>query len=164
LDVKKYPPACATQHVATCPDGTVSSWLTVPFQLRANVASAPLDSETTRWFDWSKVMANGTVPGSALTTGEAYRYPKNPTLKTSTSLPLVLVVTISLEPSGEKATWPLSRTDRRRFEAHLQACPNCTTYLEQIRLTIELAGHVETEELTPEARQELGGPLSPLAL
>jgi anti-sigma factor RsiW len=50
----------------------------------------------------------------------------------------------------------LSRADRRRFEAHLRACPNCTAYVEQIRLTISLAGHIETEELTPEARQELG--------
>jgi anti-sigma factor RsiW len=50
----------------------------------------------------------------------------------------------------------LSRRDRRRFEAHLRACPNCTAYVEQIRLTIELAGHIETEEFTPEARQELG--------
>jgi anti-sigma factor RsiW len=49
----------------------------------------------------------------------------------------------------------LSRRDRRRFEAHLRACPNCTAYVEQIRLTIELAGHIETEELAPEARQEL---------
>jgi anti-sigma factor RsiW len=49
----------------------------------------------------------------------------------------------------------LSRRDRRRFEAHLRACPNCTAYLEQIRLTIELAGHIETEEFTPEARREL---------
>jgi anti-sigma factor RsiW len=50
----------------------------------------------------------------------------------------------------------LSRTDRKRFEAHLRACPNCTAYVEQIRLTISLAGHIETEALTPEARQELG--------
>jgi anti-sigma factor RsiW len=50
----------------------------------------------------------------------------------------------------------LSRKDRRRFEAHLRACPNCTAYVEQIRLTIALAGHMETEELTPDAQRELG--------
>ena len=32
----------------------------------------------------------------------------------------------------------LSRRDRRRFEAHLRACPNCSAYLEQIRATIAL--------------------------
>ena len=50
----------------------------------------------------------------------------------------------------------LSRRDRRRFEAHLRACPNCTAYVEQIRLTIKLAGTIDTEELAPEAKQELG--------
>ncbi len=49
----------------------------------------------------------------------------------------------------------LSRRDRRRFEAHLRACPNCTAYLEQIRATIELAGSVEPEDLSPGAREEL---------
>jgi anti-sigma factor RsiW len=37
----------------------------------------------------------------------------------------------------------LSRRDRRRFEAHLRNCPNCSAYLEQIRATIALAGAVE---------------------
>jgi anti-sigma factor RsiW len=50
----------------------------------------------------------------------------------------------------------LSRRDRRRFEAHLRACPNCTAYVEQIRMTIKLAGKMNTDELTPEAKQELG--------
>ncbi len=49
----------------------------------------------------------------------------------------------------------LSRRDRRRFEAHLRACPNCSAYLEQIRLTIELSGAIEQEDLTPEARADL---------
>jgi predicted anti-sigma-YlaC factor YlaD len=49
----------------------------------------------------------------------------------------------------------LSRRDRRRFETHLRACPNCTAYLEQIRMTIDLTGAVEPEELTPEARADL---------
>jgi anti-sigma factor RsiW len=49
----------------------------------------------------------------------------------------------------------LSRRDRRRFEAHLRACPNCSTYLEQIRTTIELTGQMEAEELSAEARQDL---------
>jgi predicted anti-sigma-YlaC factor YlaD len=49
----------------------------------------------------------------------------------------------------------LSRRDRRRFEAHLRGCPNCAAYFEQIKITIELTGAVETEDLTPEARTDL---------
>lgn len=49
----------------------------------------------------------------------------------------------------------LSRRDRRRFEAHLRACANCSAYLEQIRLTIQLAGAVEPEDLTSAARHDL---------
>jgi anti-sigma factor RsiW len=49
----------------------------------------------------------------------------------------------------------LSRRDRRRFEAHLRACPNCTAYLEQIRMTIQLTGAIEPEELTSQARADL---------
>ena len=49
----------------------------------------------------------------------------------------------------------LSRRDRRRFEAHLRGCPNCTAYLEQILTTIRLTGTVEAEDLTPEARADL---------
>ena len=49
----------------------------------------------------------------------------------------------------------LSRRDRRRFEAHLQGCPNCTAYLEQIRTTIVLSGSIQPEDLTPEARADL---------
>jgi len=49
----------------------------------------------------------------------------------------------------------LSRRSRRRFEAHLGACPNCAAYLEQIRLTIELTGTIGPEDLTPEAKADL---------
>ena len=49
----------------------------------------------------------------------------------------------------------LSRRDRRRLEAHLRACPNCTNYLEQIRMTIRLAGRIEPDDLSAEARQDL---------
>jgi len=49
----------------------------------------------------------------------------------------------------------LSRRDRRRFEAHIRACPNCAAYLEQIRITIRLTGSIEPDDLTPEARTDL---------
>jgi anti-sigma factor RsiW len=49
----------------------------------------------------------------------------------------------------------LSRRNRRRFEAHIAACPNCRTYLDQIRHTIAAAGLVQPEDLDPEARHDL---------
>ena len=49
----------------------------------------------------------------------------------------------------------LSWRQRRRFEAHLRACPNCSAYLEQMRATIASAGRIDPETLDPEVRDEL---------
>jgi anti-sigma factor RsiW len=49
----------------------------------------------------------------------------------------------------------LSPRERRRLERHLRSCPNCSAYLEQIRVTIALTGGIEPEELTAEARDDL---------
>jgi anti-sigma factor RsiW len=49
----------------------------------------------------------------------------------------------------------LPRRQRRRFERHLRQCPNCSRYLEQIRLTIDTVGHVEPETLDPDMKNEL---------
>jgi len=49
----------------------------------------------------------------------------------------------------------LKRRDRRRFESHLRDCPNCASYVEQIRMTIRLTGTIEPQELTAEAREDL---------
>lgn len=49
----------------------------------------------------------------------------------------------------------LSRSDRRRFEAHLRGCPNCTAYLEQMRATIQAMGRLQPDDLSPEARDEM---------
>jgi predicted anti-sigma-YlaC factor YlaD len=49
----------------------------------------------------------------------------------------------------------MKRRERRRLEAHLKDCPNCAAYFEQIRLTIELTGSVQPEDLTPQAQTEL---------
>ena len=49
----------------------------------------------------------------------------------------------------------LRRRERRRFQAHLKHCPNCAAYLEQIRMTIELTGTIQSDDLTPEAQTEL---------
>ena len=48
----------------------------------------------------------------------------------------------------------LSRTDRRRYEAHLAGCPHCTEYLAQMRKTIELTGALTPDDLTPQMQDE----------
>jgi anti-sigma factor RsiW len=48
----------------------------------------------------------------------------------------------------------LSRSQRRRFEAHLAGCEHCTEYLEQLRVTIRLTGRIREEDLSPEMREE----------
>ena len=49
----------------------------------------------------------------------------------------------------------LSRRDRRRFQAHIRGCVNCTAYVEQMRLVIEATGRITEEDIAPEAREEL---------
>jgi anti-sigma factor RsiW len=48
----------------------------------------------------------------------------------------------------------LSRSQRRRFEAHIAACENCTEYLRQMRATIRLTGRLRAEDMTPAMRVE----------
>jgi len=49
----------------------------------------------------------------------------------------------------------LSVRDRRRFDRHLRGCDGCTTYVEQMRQTIRLAGTLTEEDISPAAREEL---------
>ena len=49
----------------------------------------------------------------------------------------------------------LSETDRRRFDRHLTKCDGCSTYLAQIRETIQISGALTEQSLQPEARDEL---------
>jgi anti-sigma factor RsiW len=49
----------------------------------------------------------------------------------------------------------LSRSDRRRFEAHIRGCEHCTAYLEQMRVMIEATGRLTEEDIEPAAREEL---------
>ena len=49
----------------------------------------------------------------------------------------------------------LGQRDRDRLEAHLAGCPHCSEYLAQIRATIAAAGHVEPDDLSPEALDDL---------
>jgi predicted anti-sigma-YlaC factor YlaD len=48
----------------------------------------------------------------------------------------------------------LTRSQRRRFDAHLADCENCTEYLEQMRVTIRLTGRLQADDLTPEMADE----------
>jgi len=48
----------------------------------------------------------------------------------------------------------LSRSQRRRFDAHLAGCEHCTEYLAQMRATIRLTGRLRSEDLTPEMRED----------
>ena len=49
----------------------------------------------------------------------------------------------------------LSPGDRERFEAHLDGCEYCETYLEQMRQTIRALGRLPEESLSAEARDAL---------
>ena len=42
---------------------------------------------------------------------------------------------------------PLTADDRERFEEHLAFCDGCSTYLEQMRLTIAMSGRLRLDEL-----------------
>ena len=63
-------------------------------------------------------------------------------------LELVELVTAYLE--GD-----LSAGERKRFDGHLSACDGCTTYVEQMRRTIELTGTLRAEDLSLEAEEAL---------
>jgi anti-sigma factor RsiW len=49
----------------------------------------------------------------------------------------------------------LSETDQGRFDDHIGRCDPCTIYLEQMRQTIELVGHLPAEALSREAESAL---------
>jgi anti-sigma factor RsiW len=61
---------------------------------------------------------------------------------------LVEVVTDYLEGA-------LSAADRTRFEEHLARCEGCSTYLDQMRRTIELTGHLTQDQIPEPIRTEL---------
>jgi len=49
----------------------------------------------------------------------------------------------------------LSPRDAERLERHLGGCVNCTEYLAQLRSVVDAAGRADTEDLSPEALEEL---------
>ncbi len=61
---------------------------------------------------------------------------------------LVEVVTDYLEGA-------LSAADRTRFEEHIARCEGCSTYLDQMRRTIELTGRLTQDQIPEPIRTEL---------
>jgi anti-sigma factor RsiW len=61
---------------------------------------------------------------------------------------VVELVTDYLEGAIDQAT-------RNEIEAHLVLCAHCQTYLDQMRATIDVLGHVPVETLTDEAKADL---------
>ena len=49
----------------------------------------------------------------------------------------------------------LPASERARFESHLRQCGGCTEYVEQMRLTVKLAGRLTEEALEPQAKNDL---------
>ena len=49
----------------------------------------------------------------------------------------------------------LSPQDRARFEAHLDQCEACRTYVDQFRQTIRVLGRMPEESLSAQAREAL---------
>ena len=49
----------------------------------------------------------------------------------------------------------LSPDETARFEAHIGTCDGCNVYLEQMRQTVALSGHLSADTLAPEAERRL---------
>jgi anti-sigma factor RsiW len=49
----------------------------------------------------------------------------------------------------------LDDRDRERFERHLGGCDGCAAYLEQMRVTLRVAGRLEPEAIDPAFRERL---------
>jgi anti-sigma factor RsiW len=49
----------------------------------------------------------------------------------------------------------LRPAERSRFEEHLELCPGCVTYVEQIRDTVLAVGTLRESEIPPHTRDEL---------
>jgi anti-sigma factor RsiW len=45
--------------------------------------------------------------------------------------------------------------ERLRFEDHIGRCDGCDVYLEQMRLTVSMLGHMPLDALAPDAEREL---------
>jgi anti-sigma factor RsiW len=61
---------------------------------------------------------------------------------------LVEVITDYLEGT-------MAPEDGKRFEAHLELCPFCVNYVEQMRATIAALGIPTEDSISPERREEV---------
>jgi anti-sigma factor RsiW len=51
----------------------------------------------------------------------------------------------------------LAPADHARFETHIAGCEHCSAYVEQMRLTLAVVGHIEPDALDPHVEQALLG-------
>jgi anti-sigma factor RsiW len=84
---------------------------------------------TRRWLFWRRAAAAPQPPG--LSCRE-----------------LVELVTAYLEDA-------LAPDERARFALHIARCDDCTTYVEQLRMTIDVVGRLEPEALSATAERDL---------
>jgi anti-sigma factor RsiW len=56
---------------------------------------------------------------------------------------------------GDYLDGQLSPRDAERLEGHLSACPHCSEYLAQLRVTIDALGRAEPEALSDDALDDL---------
>ncbi len=56
---------------------------------------------------------------------------------------------------GDYLDGRLAGRDRARLEVHLSACPHCSEYLAQLRVTIDALGRAEPDALPDEALDDL---------
>jgi predicted anti-sigma-YlaC factor YlaD len=49
----------------------------------------------------------------------------------------------------------LGAEDRARFEGHLGCCDWCGAYVEQMRVTLRVVGHIDPDDLDPEVERGL---------
>jgi anti-sigma factor RsiW len=71
-----------------------------------------------------------------------------PTVEALSCQELVELVTAYVEDA-------MPSDERKRFERHIETCDGCGQYLEQMRTTIRLTGHLTPEAVSPEAERNL---------
>ena len=49
----------------------------------------------------------------------------------------------------------LSSAERLRFESHMDDCPYCAAYLDQMRQTIQLVGQLSENTVPPEVKSDM---------
>jgi anti-sigma factor RsiW len=60
-----------------------------------------------------------------------------------------------VEVVGDYLDGRLPADDTRRLEEHLDECPYCVAYIEQMRQTIAALGELSEDSISPEMRGEL---------